>query len=93
MRQTSRGYREWVRGLPCAVDGCTSWETEPHHLKGDGQASGVGLTAPDLLIMPVCRKHHEHLQAYRAGWRQMQREALLWTLVEAAKAGWIVLRA
>lgn len=90
-RPTNRRYREWVCGHPCAVDGCTRWDTEPHHLKGDQWASGVGLKSPELLLMPLCNEHHRHIQEHRPGWREMQREALLLTLVQAAKDGWLVL--
>lgn len=90
-RPPNHSYRDWVRSLPCAVPGCLEWQTEPHHLKGDGQASGAGLKARDELLMPLCPEHHRHIQAYRPGWQTMQREALALTVIESVKAGWITL--
>lgn len=51
-RWRSEAYLRWVRTLPCCV--CGAPADSAHHLIGMWQVSGMGLKAPDSLVMPVC---------------------------------------
>ena len=79
-------YLDWVREQECAAC-CIIGQTEAHHLKGDLNASGAGLKAPDYLAMPLCRVCHAKIHECREGWREAQREALLRTLMRAFEHG------
>lgn len=57
----SEPYLRWVRSQPCVYCG-RSPAGEAHHLIGVGSGlSGMGLTAPDQYVMPLCRRHHEQI--------------------------------
>ena len=92
MRNKLPKYLDWIRGLNCA--GCGALPpSEAHHLKGDLNASGAGLKAPDWLAMPLCMLCHRKMHEATEGWREAQREALLRTLKRAfeqgiVKVGW-----
>jgi hypothetical protein len=58
-------YKFWVKHLQCIV--CQApGPSDPHHLIGDGQGI-MGATAPDELLMPLCRKHHDEIHAMTRG--------------------------
>lgn len=84
-------YLDWIRARECCFH--RERRAEPHHLKGDFHASGVALTAPDLLSMPLCRPCHNAIQDHLVTtWKEDQREALLETLVAAIMDGELVHR-
>jgi hypothetical protein len=56
IRWESPKYEAYVRNLPCIICGGPA---EPHHAKGIGGLSGVGLKAPSWAVMPLCRLCHE----------------------------------
>lgn len=72
MRFRSRHYLAWIRRQPCCMTGCGVLGGEAHHIKGVGHFSGAGLTAPDILAMPMCREHHRYIQTATS------RETLYW---------------
>lgn len=53
-------YKAWVKTQPCCVGGLRCGRADPHHLidgKGDAR-KGMGQTAPDRYLLPICREHH-----------------------------------
>lgn len=71
-------YKAWVRTLMCCVDGINCDAADPHHLiDGKGEArKGMGQTAPDKFLLPLCRTHHDLFHAGKgpfAGWDDAQR--------------------
>ena len=82
MNRSFPKYREWIQSLDCAECG-ESGPSECHHLKGDFNMSGAGLKAPDWVAMPLCRRCHADIHAAVDGWRDVQREALIRTLIKA----------
>lgn len=83
-------YLEWVRAHPCIACLPAHREAEPHHFIGEFAVGGMGLKAPDLLSMPLCRAHHDAVHAAEDGWRERQREWVLRTLIEAIALGIVV---
>jgi len=58
-------YKAWVKTLPCCVGGKRCGKADPHHLidgKGDAR-KGMGQTAPDRFLLPMCRRHHDLFHA------------------------------
>lgn len=55
----SKEYLRWVKQQPCVICGAPS--DDPHHIIGRGNMSGMGMTAPDSMVMPVCRQHHNEI--------------------------------
>lgn len=59
-RFASPRYLIWIRDQPCA--NCLAPPpSDPHHIKGIGKYSGVGLRASDSTAMPLCRTCHSRL--------------------------------
>lgn len=71
-------YKAFVKTQPCVVGGPRCGKVDPHHLingKGDAK-KGMGQTAPDRFLLPMCRAHHEdfhHLRGFCRGWDDAQR--------------------
>lgn len=63
----SKAYLEWVKELPCSICGVEPCG-DAHHIKGVGNLSGAGLTAPDWAVMPLCRKHHTEMHVNTKLW-------------------------
>ncbi len=58
-------YKAWVKTQACVVGGKRCGKADPHHLidgKGDAK-KGMGQTAPDRYLLPMCRRHHELFHA------------------------------
>ena len=64
----SRRYLDWVKQQPCVM--CGALSDDPHHLVGVGHMSGMGMTAPDTMAMPVCRQHHDEIHKTPELWPQ-----------------------
>lgn len=52
-----------IRKLPCCIPGCTVVGSDPHHLKCVPGTRGMGLRAPDRYTLPLCRGHHDDVEA------------------------------
>lgn len=61
-RIRSAKYLNWIREQPC-INCMAPPPSDPHHIKGTGGYSGAGLTAPDHLAMPLCRRCHNNIHA------------------------------
>lgn len=60
MKYENKKYLEWVRKQPCCL--CKfPGPNHPHHIKGVGYLSGVGLKAPDWATMPLCLSCHNSI--------------------------------
>ena len=81
-------YLDWVRTLRCVECG---GRAEPHHFIGEFGLSGVGITAPDMFSMPLCRKHHREIHDHDEGWRTLQREYLIRTIIRGFESGRIII--
>jgi hypothetical protein len=59
----SRQHLQWIKTLPCLV--CGGPARDPHHLKRgvDHMPKGMGRTHEDRWAVPVCRPHHDWLEA------------------------------
>ena len=69
-------YKAWIKTLPCVVGGPACGKVDPHHLidgKGD-EKKGVGQTAPDRLLLPLCRAHHDQFHDRKGFCRYWDRE-------------------
>jgi len=65
----NKKYKAWVKEQPCS--NCRDpFGIDPHHLTGVGGMSGMGMTAPDSMLMPLCRKCHTKLHATPEMWDQ-----------------------
>ncbi len=53
-------YLRLVRQCACAVCKIYSHDVDPHHLMGRG-SRGAGMKAPDDMVIPLCRAHHNKL--------------------------------
>ncbi len=49
----------WMKGLPCIVTGCTRRPSDCAHI----EAGGLGMKATADKTVPVCRLHHQELDA------------------------------
>ncbi|WP_375191822.1 DUF968 domain-containing protein [Marinobacter sp.] len=78
-----RRYLDWVKAQPCVVCGLPA--DDPHHIIGVG-FGGMGMTAPDILSMPMCRQHHQQLHESPEMWPQ-QFEWVVKTIDKAVRAG------
>ncbi len=87
-RWRSRTYLDWVKTLPCVM--CGAPADDPHHIKGVGQLSGAGLTAPDWAVVPVCRTHHDEIHLKPDLW-PLQWEWAALTLGKAIDEGVLVM--
>ncbi len=80
----SRAYLDWVKAQPCVV--CGAPADDPHHLAHVGGMSGMGMTAPDSLAMPVCRPDHDRIHREPELW-PLQFEWIAKTLDKALRDG------
>ena len=80
----SKKYLKWVKSLPCCV--CKAPADDPHHIKGVGHLSGVGMTAPDQFTIPLCREHHNWIHTTPPQWH-IQWEWVARTLAKAVQDG------
>lgn len=61
-----RGYREWIKTLPCDTCG-RAGPSDPSHFNG---FKGMGTKSPDWWCIPQCRRCHEEYERYGdALWR------------------------
>lgn len=60
MKRSFPKYLKWVRTQPCIR--CDNPDADPHHIKGQGNLSGVALKAPDWATMPLCARCHDIIQ-------------------------------
>ena len=74
-RWISKKYEAWIKEQPCCS--CGHPETEPHHIKGIGGFSGVGIKASSVLAISLCRICHDNLHRNIDDHREVQ---LIWTL-------------
>lgn len=81
----SKAYINWVKTLPCCMCGIEPCG-DPHHLKGVGNLSGAGMTAPDWAVMPLCRADHARMHASPELWKD-QWEYVAKTLGRAIDEG------
>jgi len=58
-------YLAAVRRLPCIVCRCDNRDIEAHHA---GKNPGVGLKAPDITAVPLCRRHHRMITGIVGGY-------------------------
>lgn len=65
---------------------CSAPADDPHHIKGVGRFSGAGLTADDILVMPLCRPCHGRIHADPELW-QDQYEMICRTILKAVREG------
>ncbi|WP_227520420.1 hypothetical protein [Marinobacter sp. LV10R510-11A] len=79
----NRNYLDWVKTQPCAM--CQRPADDPHHIIGVG-LGGMGMTAPDLLAMPLCREHHNEIHISPELWPQ-QFEWVVRTIARAVSEG------
>jgi hypothetical protein len=80
----SRKYLNWVKELDCCM--CGAPADDPHHVKGIGNFSGMGMKAPDYLSMPLCRGCHNQIHNDPDLWAN-QWEWIVRTLHRAFKEG------
>lgn len=71
-------YKAWIKQQVCCVGGARCGKVDPHHLiDGNGDAKkGVGQTAPDRFLLPLCRKHHDQFhdrKGFCFGWDDVRR--------------------
>ena len=60
--------------------------SEPHHIRGVGHFGGMGLKAPDVLTIPLCRKCHRSIHNFPGLWPD-QWEMIVRTLLDAFECG------
>ena len=60
-------YLAWVRTLPCSL--CGQEAHDAHHIKMMG-VGGMGQSAPDLTVMPLCRTCHQDVHKGPANYPQ-----------------------
>lgn len=84
----SRRYLDWVKQQPCVMCGAPS--DDPHHIISVGGMSGMGMTAPDSMAMPVCRPHHDEIHRTPELWEK-QWEWVSRTLDKALRDGVLTL--
>jgi hypothetical protein len=80
----SRKYLNWVKSLDCCL--CGAPADDPHHLIGVGNMGGMGMKAPDITAIPVCRGCHNSIHAKPELWPD-QWEYIVRTLAMAFKDG------
>ncbi len=89
MNRKEPKYLEWIRRQPCQECGKPG-PSDPHHIASDLHQSGMGMKAPDLLAMPLCRMCHSSHHGKPEGWRDNQRGWLLMTIINALEQGILV---
>lgn len=86
-------YKAFVKAQPCCVGGKRCGKVDPHHLidgKGDAK-KGMGQTAPDRFLLPICRRHHDAFhdgKGFCRGWDAAQRLTFQEQEVERLRAIW-----
>lgn len=75
----SRKYLNWVKRQPCCS--CGAPADDPHHAIGLG-VGGTGMTAPDSMVMPLCRPCHNRIH----GDKEMQGRQWEWIVMTLDKA-------
>lgn len=80
----SRKYLDWVKTLDCC--NCQAPADDPHHLIGVGKMGGMGITAPDTMVMPLCRGCRTLIHNTPSMW-PMQWEWIARTLDKAISEG------
>jgi len=86
-------YKAFIRLCPCVVGGIKCGRATGHHLIDgrDEARKGIGQTAPDKFLIPMCWPHHQqfHLgQGFCAGWSREQRRAFQDAEVERLQKIW-----
>lgn len=86
-------YKAWIKTLACVVSGKRCGRTDPHHLiDGKGEArKGMGQTAPDKFLLPMCRDHHDQFHDRRGfcrGWDDTRRLTFQEQEVERLRSIW-----
>jgi hypothetical protein len=61
-------YMRLVRALPCCACNAPA-PSDPHHPHGVGY-KGSGTKAPDIWVIPLCRRCHDELHADRVAWEE-----------------------
>lgn len=62
-RIVCRGYLDWIKTLPC--DTCAApAPSDPSHMNA---YKGTGTKAPDLFVIPQCRRCHDLYERLGAG--------------------------
>lgn len=86
-------YKAWIKTQPCCVGGHRCGKVDPHHLidgKGDAK-KGMGQTAPDRYLLPLCRAHHDQFhdgKGFARGWDDAQRLTFQEQECERLRAIW-----
>lgn len=86
-------YKAWVKTLCCCVGGLECGLPDPHHMingKGDAR-KGMGQTAPDKYLIPMCRGHHDDFhdrKGFCFGWDDAQRLTFQEQEVERLREIW-----
>jgi len=80
----NRKYLDWVKTQSCVM--CSRPADDPHHLIGVGHMSGMGMKAPDSMVMPMCRQHHDWIHQTPSEWEN-QWEWIARTLDKALREG------
>lgn len=84
MRFESKRYRDWVKTLPCCL--CGAPADDAHHVIGlRWSLSGMGMTAPDSFVMPLCRPHHNAVHQ-RPELQRLQPDWLRWTIARGIRS-------
>jgi len=86
-------YKAFVKKQPCVVCGRRGRGVDGHHLiNGKGEArKGMGQTAPDKFLIPMCRDHHDQFHdriGFCRGWDDAQRLTFQEQEVERLNAIW-----
>ena len=86
-------YKAFVKAQPCCVGGWKCGKSDPHHLiDGKGEArKGMGQTAPDRFLLPMCRSHHDQFHAGKGfcfGWDKAQRLTYQEQEIERLRSIW-----
>ena len=80
----NKKYRKWVASLDCYY--CGAPADDAHHIIGIGGFGGMGMKAPDVLTMPLCRGHHTQMHNTPEMWKD-QPLAILKTIIKAMEEG------
>ena len=83
----NKKYLDTIRGLPCCVCGAPP-PNDPHHML----VSGMSVKGPDAWAIPLCRKHHNDIEACRWMVLELQygfTEVEAWKMVARCMLGWL----
>lgn len=56
-------YKDYIKSLPCAVCQDDTRVDQHHLINIPGITKGVSNKLPEILSIPLCRKHHDALHA------------------------------